>query len=86
MCRVQRRSMGECLAQRRLQLLSQVCFSTYAACTEPDPGDPASTPFKADAIIAIPYCFGSMDCAEKLGIPLHMVSEPLDLLSLRALQ
>lgn len=30
-------------------------------------------PFVADAIIANPPSFGHIHCAEKLGIPLHMM-------------
>lgn len=37
------------------------------------PGDPASRPFIADAIIANPPSFAHIHVAEKLGIPLHMM-------------
>lgn len=37
------------------------------------PGDPASKPFVADAIIANPPSFAHIHVAEKMGIPLHMV-------------
>ena len=36
-------------------------------------GDPAARPFIADAIIANPPSFAHIHCAEKLGIPLHMM-------------
>jgi hypothetical protein len=37
-------------------------------------GDPAGNkPFIADAIIANPPSFGHVHCAEKLGIPLHLM-------------
>ncbi|KAB8339024.1 hypothetical protein FH972_021963 [Carpinus fangiana] len=36
-------------------------------------GDPAARPFVADAIIANPPSFAHIHCAEKLGIPLHMM-------------
>ncbi|KAL9072485.1 MAG: hypothetical protein Q9157_005069 [Trypethelium eluteriae] len=36
-------------------------------------GDPAERPFIADAIIANPPSFAHIHCAEKLGIPLHMM-------------
>lgn len=35
--------------------------------------DPATRPFVADAIIANPPSFAHIHCAEKLGIPLHMM-------------
>lgn len=34
---------------------------------------PGSSPFVADAIIANPPSFAHVHCAEKLGIPLHMM-------------
>ena len=36
--------------------------STYKACTEVDPGDPAARPFTAQAIIANPPCYGEQPC------------------------
>lgn len=36
-------------------------------------GDHASRPFVADAIIANPPSFAHIHCAEKLGIPLHLM-------------
>ncbi|CAD6591036.1 MAG: hypothetical protein ASARMPRED_005155 [Alectoria sarmentosa] len=36
-------------------------------------GDPAAKPFVADAIIANPPSFAHVHCAEKLGIPLHLM-------------
>ena len=47
--------------------------ATYKACTEPDPEDPEARPFTAQAIIANPPSYGHIHCAEKLGVPLHMV-------------
>ena len=35
--------------------------------------DPSTRPFVADAIIANPPSFAHMHCAEKLGIPLHLM-------------
>ena len=35
--------------------------------------DPAAKPFVADAIIANPPSFAGIHCAEKLGIPLHLM-------------
>ncbi|KAL9612916.1 MAG: hypothetical protein Q9167_002499 [Letrouitia subvulpina] len=39
----------------------------------PGSGDHASRPFVADAIIANPPSFAHIHCAEKLGIPLHLM-------------
>ena len=36
----------------------EVLHSTYKACTEPDPADPAGTPFLAQAIISNPPTYG----------------------------
>ena len=36
-------------------------------------GDPSARPFVADAIIANPPSFAHIHCAEKLGIPLHLM-------------
>lgn len=36
-------------------------------------GDPSAKPFVADAIIANPPSFAHIHCAEKLGIPLHLM-------------
>ena len=36
-------------------------------------GDPLARPFVADAIIANPPSFAHIHCAEKLGIPLHLM-------------
>ena len=35
--------------------------------------DPSAKPFVADAIIANPPSFAAIHCAEKLGIPLHLM-------------
>lgn len=42
---------------------------------ESDPGDDEEPlrPFIADAIIANPPCFAHVHCAEKLGVPLHLM-------------
>jgi UDP:flavonoid glycosyltransferase YjiC (YdhE family) len=43
--------------------------------SENDPGsEPAARPFVADCIIANPPSFAHIHCAEKLGIPLHIMS------------
>lgn len=41
--------------------------------SSPVRGDPSARPFIADAIIANPPSFAHIHCAEKLGIPLHMM-------------
>lgn len=47
----------------------------WASASQPDhtASDLASKPFVADAIIANPPSFAHIHCAEKLGIPLHMM-------------
>jgi UDP:flavonoid glycosyltransferase YjiC (YdhE family) len=57
----------------KLKVFREIIFSTYGACTEPDPDDPAAEPFRADAIIANPMSVGHVHCAEALGIPLHLM-------------
>jgi len=39
----------------------------------PDFDDPGQLPFIADAIIANPPSYAHVHCAEKLGIPLHLM-------------
>ncbi|CAD7699030.1 unnamed protein product [Ostreobium quekettii] len=59
------------VAENRKQL-REIIYSTYGACICPDPqGD--GREFMAEALIANPPCYGHIHCAEKLGIPLHMV-------------
>ncbi|RSL60764.1 hypothetical protein CEP54_006591 [Fusarium duplospermum] len=41
--------------------------------SEPSDNDPAARPFVADCIIANPPSFAHIHCAEKLGIPLHIM-------------
>lgn len=62
--------IGE-VAENRRQL-RDIVFSTYDACVRPDP-DGVKGDFLADAIIANPPSYGHIHCAERLGIPLHMV-------------
>ncbi|KAK9803534.1 hypothetical protein WJX73_005456 [Symbiochloris irregularis] len=52
--------------------LRDIVFSVWPACTEPDPDHP-DKPFKAEAVIANPVCYGHEHCAEALNVPLHMV-------------
>jgi len=56
----------------KLQMLEEICESTWPACTTPDPEDELATPFVAEAIISNPVTYGHSHCAEKLGVPLHM--------------
>ena len=58
---------------KKRQMVAELVASTWDACTQADPKQPDSGPFKADAIIANPPAFGHYDVAEKLGVPLHMV-------------
>jgi len=39
----------------------------------PDSASSSAKPFVADAIIANPPSFGHIHCAEKLGVPLHLM-------------
>lgn len=56
--------------KRRLIFLD-IMKSTWLACTNDD--DETGAPFRADAIIANPISYGHVHCAQKLGVPLHMV-------------
>ncbi|KAF3322181.1 sterol 3-beta-glucosyltransferase UGT80A2 isoform X2 [Carex littledalei] len=50
--------------------IKDIVFSLLPACKEPDMD--SRIPFKADAIIANPPCYGHTHVAEKLDIPIHI--------------
>jgi len=58
---------------RKRAIMSAILASTWAACTEPDPGRPNALPFTADAVIANPPSQGHIHVAEALHAPLHIV-------------
>ncbi|MDJ0851140.1 MAG: glycosyltransferase [Myxococcota bacterium] len=58
---------------KKRQMLREIIESTWGACTQPDPGREDAAPFRADAIIANPPCYGHAHVAEALRIPLQMV-------------
>jgi UDP:flavonoid glycosyltransferase YjiC (YdhE family) len=49
------------------------CYEAGDGITNDDPSKPAARPFVADCIIANPPSFAHIHCAEKLGIPLHIM-------------
>ena len=55
----------------KTKMVKDILFSTWGACTEPDPN--GSSPFTAHAIISNPVTYGHVHCAEALGIPLHIM-------------
>ncbi|KAL6757984.1 sterol 3-beta-glucosyltransferase [Haematococcus lacustris] len=62
--------ISEAVQQR--EQVRQILYSTYGACTLPDPLHP-DKPMTADAIVANPPAYGHTHCAEKLNVPLHIV-------------
>lgn len=54
----------------KMQMLRDIMYSTWPACTAEDLEDPGHRPFVADAIIANPVSCGHIHCAEALCIPL----------------
>ena len=57
---------------RKRRSIVDILVSTWQACTADD--DEIKTPFVAEAIISNPPSFGHIHCAEKLQIPLHIMS------------
>ena len=68
---------------KRRKEMAQMIEGTWRSCIEAGDGmgekipalnvDEAEDLFIADAIIANPPAFGHIHCAEKLGVPLHMM-------------
>lgn len=57
--------------RRKRKTMRNIMERCWLSCFESDDSD--SEPFVADAIIANPPSFAHVHCAQKLGIPLHMV-------------
>lgn len=58
---------------RNVRMIKEICYSTWLAATASDP-DIDGPPFHADAIISNPVTYGHVHVAERLGIPLHIMS------------
>ena len=66
---------------RRRKAIFEIVEACWRSCIEPSDsssdidqgGDTTRRPFIADAIIANPPSFAHIHCAERLGIPLHMM-------------
>ena len=58
---------------RKRAIMAEILASTWAACTEPDPGRPDALPFVADAVIANPPSQGHIHVPEALHAPLHIM-------------
>jgi Glycosyltransferase family 28 N-terminal domain len=57
--------------------MQEIINNCWRSCVEPSPPgttDSMDSPFVADVIIANPPSFAHIHCAEKLGIPLHLMS------------
>jgi len=67
--------LGQLLKQvpRKRHVMGEILASTWAACTEADPGHPGAAAFVADAVIANPPCHGHIHVAEALQAPLHIM-------------
>ncbi|KAL8654646.1 MAG: hypothetical protein Q9226_003352 [Calogaya cf. arnoldii] len=62
---------------KRRKGMYEIFLGCWRSCIElgdgTDSDDPSARPFVADAIIANPPSFAHIHCAEKLGIPLHLM-------------
>ena len=63
---------------KRRKGMYEIMQGCWQSCIEdgdgtPDSSTTATRPFVADAIIANPPSFAHIHCAEKLGIPLHLM-------------
>ncbi|TYZ59244.1 hypothetical protein PybrP1_007885 [[Pythium] brassicae (nom. inval.)] len=58
---------------RNVRMIKDICYSTWPAATAPDP-DGDGEPFRAHAIISNPVTYGHVHVAERLGVPLHIMS------------
>jgi hypothetical protein len=54
----------------KMQMIKDICYSTWPACIAPDPEDKNNIPFVAEAIISNPVSYGHIHCAEALAVPL----------------
>lgn len=62
--------------QKHRECVKAMVCGCWHSCFDPGDGtsDPETLqPFVADAIIANPPSFAHVNCAEKLGVPLHMM-------------
>ncbi|KAI9326747.1 glycosyltransferase family 1 protein [Zopfochytrium polystomum] len=58
--------------RKKREMISAILESAWRSCVDADPGDPAATPFRADAIISNPVSFAHIHCAERLMVPCHI--------------
>ena len=57
----------------KVRMIRDIAYSTYPACTAPDPLDPEKKSFLADVIVSNPVSYGHIHVAQALSIPLHIV-------------